>query len=87
MQHVDVGDGVGASGILDYQVIESCILALLKADSEIRLRQGAEVVADLGVLSGHVDDHGTVRQFPEVFVLVRFQHTHEAEVLWRDFIV
>ena len=87
MQHVNVGDGVGASRVLDYQVIEPCVFALLEADPEVRLRQGAEVVADFGVLPRHVDDHGAVGQLLEVFVLVGFQYAHEAEVLGRDLVV
>ncbi len=87
MQHVNVGDGVGASRVLDHQVIETCVFALLEADPEVRLRQGAEVVADFGVLPRHVDDHGAVGQLLEVFVFVGFQHTHEAEVLGCDLVV
>ena len=84
---MDVGDRVGISGVLDDQVINSHIFALLEANPEIRLRQGAEVVADFGALARHIDDHRAVRQFLKVFVLVGFQHAHEAEVLGCDFVV
>ena len=87
MQHVDVGNGVSASRVFDDQIVNADVLALLETDSEIRFRQGAEVVADFGVLSRHVDDHRAIRKLPEVFVLVGLQHTHETEVLRRDFVV
>ena len=87
VQDVDVGDRVGVSGVLDDQVIDGHVLALLEADPEIRLRQGAEVVADFGALARHVDDHCAVRQLLKIFVLVGLQHTHEAEILGRDLVV
>ena len=87
MQDVDVGDGVGASGVLDDQVVDADILALLEADSEVRPRQRAELVADFGVLPRHVDDHRAVGQLPEVLMLVGFQHAHKAKVLGRDLVV
>ena len=84
---MDIGDGVGCPGIIDDQVVNPDILALLEADSEVRLGQGAEVVADFGVFPRHVDDHRAVGQLPEVFMLVRLQHTHESEVLGRNLVV
>ena len=84
---MDVGNRIGASRILDDQVVDADILALLETDSEIRFRQRAEVVADLGAFPRHVDNHGAVWQLPEVLMLLGFQHTHEAEVLRRDFVV
>ena len=85
MKHMDVGDGVGGAWILDDQVIDALALALVETDSEIRFRQGAEVVADFGILARHVDEYRAERQLFEELVLVRLQHTHEAEVLGRDF--
>ena len=87
MQHVDVGNGVSASWVFNDQVVDVDMLALLKADSEIRFRQRAEVVADLGAFPCHVDNHGTVGKLPEILVLFGLQHTHETEVLRRDFVV
>ena len=87
MQDVDVGDRVGVSGVLDDQVIDGNILALLEANPEVRLRQGAKVVADFGALARHVDNHCAVGQLFKIFVLVGLQHAHEAEVLGRDFVV
>ena len=84
---MDIGDGVGCPGIIDDQVVNPDILALLEADSEVRLGQGAEVVADFGVFPRHVDNHRAVGQLPEVFMLVRLQHTHESEVLGRNLVV
>ena len=87
MQDVDVGDRVGVSWVLDDQIIDGHVFALLEADPEVRLRQGAEVVADFGTLARHVDDHRAVRQLLEVFVFVGLQDAHEAEVFGRDFVV
>ena len=87
VQDMNVGNRVGASGVLDDQIIDSNIFALLETDSEVRLGQGAEVVADFGVFPRHVDNHRAVGQLPEEFMLVRLQHTHEAEILGRDFTV
>ncbi len=84
---MDVGNGVSASWVFDDQVVDVDMLALLKADSEIRFRQRAEVVADFGAFPCHVDNHGTIRKLPEILVLFGLQHTHEAEVLRRDFVV
>lgn len=87
MQHVDIGNGVSASRVFDDQIVNADVLALLETDSEIRFRQGAEVVADFGVLSRHVDDHCAVRKLPEILVFVGLQYTHETEVLRRDLVV
>ena len=84
---MDVGDGVGASGVLDDQVVDADILALLEADSEVRPWQRAKIVTDFGVLPRHVDDHRAVGQLPEVLVLVGLQHAHKAKVLGRDLVV
>ena len=84
MHDMDVGNGVGGTRILKDHVVDGLVLALVEADAEIRLRQGAKVVADFGVLARHVDEYRTERQFLEKLVLVRFQDAHEAEVLGRD---
>ena len=84
---MDVGDRVGVSGIFDDQVIDGHVFALLEADSEIRLRQGAQVVTDFRALASHVDDHRTVWQLFEIFDFIGLQHTHETEVLGCDFVV
>ena len=62
------------------------MLALVETDPEVRLGQGAEVVADVGVLSRHVDNHVAEGQLFDVFVFVGFQHAHEAEILGRDLV-
>ena len=85
MQDVDVRNGVGSSGIFDNHVVKLLVLALMETDSEIRFGQGAEVVADFGVLGCHVDEHGAEWQFLEELMLVGFQHAHKAEVLRRNF--
>ena len=82
---MDIGDRVGASRVLDDKVVNTNILALLEADSEVRLGQGAKVVADFGVFARHVDEYVAERPFFDVLVLFRFQHAHETEVLGRDF--
>ena len=84
MQHVDIRNRVGGTRILDKQVVNLSVLALVETDSEVRLGQGAEVVADFGVLGRHVDEHSAERQLLDELVLVGFQHAHEAEVLGRD---
>ena len=84
---MDVRNGVGASWVFNNQVIDADIKALLEADSEIRFWQRAKVVADFGILASHVDDHRAVRQLFDEFMLVGFQHTHEAKILWGDFAV
>ena len=84
---MNVGDRVGVSGVLDDQIVDGHVFALLEADSEIRLRQGAQVVADFRALASHVYDHRTVRQFFEIFDFIGLQHTHEAEVFWGDVVV
>ena len=84
---MDVGDGVGASRVLDHQVIETRVFALLEAYPEIRLRQGAEVVADFGVFACHVDEYVAERQLSDELMLIGFQHIHEAEILGRDFTI
>lgn len=84
MQDMDVRNRVGGTRVLDEQVIDLLVLALMETDPEIRLRQSAKVVADFCILCRHVDEYGTERQFPDELVLVRFQHTHETEVFGRD---
>ena len=84
MQDVDVRNGVGGSRVFDNQVVKQLVLALMETDSEVCFGQGAEVVADFGVLGCHVDEHGAEWQFLEELMLVGFQHTHKAEVLRRN---
>ena len=84
MQDMDVGNGVGGSRVFDNQVINLLVLALVEANPKVRLGQCAEIVADFGVFCRHVDEHRTERQLFDELMLVRLQHTHEAEVLWRD---
>ena len=84
MQHMDVGNGVGGSRILDDQIIDGLVLALVETNSEVCLGQGAEVVADIRVLARHIDEYCAERQLFDEFVLVRFQHTHETEVFGRN---
>ena len=56
----------------------------METDSEIRLRKGTKVVADISVLGCHIDKNGTERQLFDELVLVWFQYVHKAEVLRRD---
>ena len=81
---MDVGNGVGSTRILDDQVVDGLVFALVEADAEVRLGQGAEVVADFSVFARHVDEYRAERQFLEEFMLVGFQDTHEAEILGCD---
>ena len=85
VEDVDVGNRVGGARILDNQVVDGLVLALVETDAEVCLRQGAEVVADFGVLARHIDKYRAERQLLEELVLVGFQDAHEAEVLGRDF--
>ena len=87
MQDMDVRNWVSGTRIFDDHVIDFLVLAFMEADSEVRLGQGAKVVADFGVLCRHVDEYGAERQFSDKLVLVGFQHVHEAKVLGRDFSV
>ena len=84
MQDVNVRDGVGGSWVLDDQVVDFDKLTLLETDAEIGLGQCANVVADVGVLRRHVDDHVAEGPLLDVFVFFGFQHAHEAEVLGRN---
>jgi len=85
VQDVDVRNRVGGTRVLDDQVVDLLVLALVETNSEVRLGQGAEVVADFGVLACHVDEHRAERQLLDELVLVGFQDAHETEVLGRDF--
>ena len=85
MQDMDVRNGVGSSRILDDQIIDGLVLALMETDSEVRLGQSAEVVADIRILARHIDEYRTERQLFDEFVLVGFQYTHKAEVFWSYF--
>lgn len=84
---MDVRNGVGGSWIFNHKVVDFYKFALLEADAEVSLGQGAEVVADVGVLARHVDDHVAEGPFFDIFVFFGFQHAHEAEVLGGDFSV
>ena len=85
MQDMDVRNGIGGARIIDDQVVDGLVFALVETDSEIRLRQGAEIVADVSVFAGHIDEYRTERQLSDELMLVGFQHAHEAEVLGGDF--
>ena len=78
---MNVRNRVGGTRILDEQVIDALVLALVETNPEVRLRQGAEVVADFGVFACHVDEYGTERQFSDELMFVGFQHVHKAKVL------
>jgi len=84
---MNVRNRVGGARILDEQVVDLWVLALMETDSEVRLGQGAEVVADFGVFRCHVDEHCAERQFFDELMLVWLQHAHEAEVLGRNLCV
>ena len=84
---MNVRNRVGGTRILDEQVIDALVLALVETNPEVRLRQGAEVVADFGVFACHVDEYVAERQLPDEFMLIGFQYVHEAEVLGRDFTI
>ena len=84
---MDIRNGVGGSRVFDNQVIDGLVLALVETDSEVRLGQGAEIVADIRILARHIDEYRTERQLFDEFVLVGFQYTHKAEVFWSDFSV
>ena len=84
VQDMDVRNGVGGSRILDDQIIDGLVLALVETDSKVRLRQGAEIVTDIGILARHIDEYRAERQLFDEFMLVRFQHTHKAEVFRGD---
>ena len=81
---MNVRNRIGGARIRNKQVVDTLVLALVETDSEIRFRQGTEVVADFGVLGCHVDKHGAERQLFDELVLVGFQYTHKAEVLRRN---
>ena len=84
---MNVRNRVGGTRILDEQVIDALVFALVETDPEVRLRQSAKVVADFGVFACHVDEYVAERQLPYELMLVGFQHVHEAEVLGRDFAI
>ena len=56
----------------------------MEANPEIRLRQGAKIVADVGVFCGHIDENAAIWQLLDELVLVRLQDAHETEVLGRN---
>ena len=82
---MNVRNRVGGTRIFDEQVVDFLVFAVHETDSEISLRQSANVVADVGILAGHVDNHIAERPLFNVLVLFRFQHAHKTEVLGRDF--
>lgn len=84
---MNVRNRVGGTRILDEQVIDALVLALVETNPEVRLRQGAEVVAYFGVFACHVDEYVAERQLPDELMLIGFQHVHEAEILGRDFTI
>lgn len=84
---MNVRNRVGGTRILDEQVIDALVLALVETNPEVRLRQGAEVVADFGVFACHVDEYVAERQLSDELMLIGFQHVHEAEILGRDFTI
>lgn len=82
---MDVRNGVGGPRVFYEQVVDFRVVALLETNPEIRFRQGADVVADVRVLDGHVHNHVARWQFAKILVFFRLQHAHEAEILGRDF--
>ncbi len=84
---MNVRNRVGGTRILDEQVIDALVLALVETNPEVRLRQGAEVVADFGVFACHIDEYVAERQLSDEFMLIGLQYIHEAEVLGRDFTI
>ena len=84
VQHMDVRHRVGGAWVVDDEVVDFHVFALLKADAEIGFGQGTDIIANVGVLASHVDNHVTEWPFLDVLVLVGFQDAHEAEVLGRD---
>jgi len=60
------------------------MFALMEANPEIRLRQGAKIVADVGVFCGHIDENAAIWQLLDELVFVRLQDAHETEVLGRN---
>jgi len=82
---MNVRNRVGGTRILDKQVIDFLVLALVETNPEVRFGQGAKVVANFGVFARHVDEYVAERPLFDVLVLFRFQHAHETEVLGRDF--
>ena len=87
VQDMHVRNRVGGSRVFDEQVVDFQVLAFVETNPEIRLGQGAKIVADVGVLARHVDKYVAERQFLDELMLVGFQHIHEAEILGRDFAV
>ena len=87
MENMNVRNGIGGARIIDDQVVDVLVLALMEADSEVRFRKGAKVIADFGVLRRHVDKNTTEWQLPDELVLVGFQYIHEAKVLGRNLCV
>ena len=85
MQDMDVRNRVGGSRVFDDQVVDGLVFALMETDSEIRLRQGTEIVADVSVFACHIDEYRAERQLSDELVLVGFQHAHEAEVFRGNF--
>ena len=84
MQDMNIRNGVGGSRILDDQVVDGLVLALVETDSKVGLWQGAEVVADIGILACHIDKYRAERQLFDELVLVGFQYAHETEVFRGD---
>ena len=82
---MDVRNRVGGSRVLNNQVVDRLVLALMETNSEIRLRQRAKIVADVSVFACHIDEYRTEWQFSDELMLIGFQHAHEAEVFWGDF--
>ena len=73
---MNIRNRVSGTRILDEQVIDLLVLALMETNPEVRLGQGAKVVADFGVFARHVDEYVAERPLFDVLVLFRFQHAH-----------
>ena len=82
---MDVRDGVGGSWVFYNHVVDLLVLAFVETNPEIRLGQGAKVVANLGIFCRHIDEQSAERQLLDKLMLVGFQYAHETEVLGRDF--
>jgi len=70
VKDVNVRNRVGGARVLYDQVIDLLMFALMEANPEIRLRQGAKIVADVGVFCGHIDENAAIWQLLDELVMM-----------------
>lgn len=81
MQRLNILHGISVAPAVDDEVVYAVVVALRHANPEVSVGEGGEVVGDVDVLFGHVDDEVGHGKLADLFLFFCLEHFHEPEVL------